>query len=192
MALHFRLAALAALALVSGAPQDWTDCSPETDGHLQPRNGTFGPIEFVNASFLGNVPLPCAGARFGRALTPGRYRTEQAPKIGGRLGRWHRVRVDTGKPVYALLPTAADGRSFPLMAFMHGSTGQVRRIACSAKYAAAPGLRAWPHYALFVERCMITSLTQFEMYQQNLYMYATHGFVVVFPFVKGPEADKNP
>ena len=35
------------------------------------------------------------------------------------------------------------------------------------------------------------ALPQFEMYEQNLYMYATHGFVVVFPFIKGPEADKS-
>ncbi len=74
------LANLALLAIVAGAPQDWTDCtlfthhpsyflghrqrdqqtqelagSPEVDGHLHAHNGTFGPIEFVNATFLGTV-----------------------------------------------------------------------------------------------------------------------------------------
>jgi hypothetical protein len=48
------------------------------------------------------------------------------------------------------------GETFPLMAFMHGSTGQ------------------------------------FEFYDENLAMYASHGFVILFPFIKNPEKDKNP
>jgi len=45
---------------------------------------------------------------------------------------------------------------FPLVGFMHGSTGQ------------------------------------YEFYNENLELYVSHGFVVVFPYVKSPEKDKNP
>jgi dienelactone hydrolase len=33
---------------------------------------------------------------------------------------------------------------------------------------------------------------QYEMYEENLRLIVSHGFVVVFPFVKNPEADKSP
>ena len=36
------------------------------------------------------------------------------------------------------------------------------------------------------------STAQYEMYQPNLEFYASQGFVVVFPYIKGPEADKLP
>mmetsp|Transcript_28009 Transcript_28009/g.55121 ORF Transcript_28009/g.55121 Transcript_28009/m.55121 type:complete len:342 (+) Transcript_28009:60-1085(+) len=36
------------------------------------------------------------------------------------------------------------------------------------------------------------STGQWEMYQPNLELYASHGFVVIFPFIKSPEKDKNP
>ena len=62
-----------------------------------------------------------------------------------------------GHPVYGWLPTRdSDHQKFPLIGFMHGSTGQ------------------W------------------EFYDDILKHYSSHGFVVVFPFVKSPEKDKNP
>ena len=36
------------------------------------------------------------------------------------------------------------------------------------------------------------STGQWEMYEENMYHYASHGFVVVFPFIKSPQGDKNP
>ena len=36
------------------------------------------------------------------------------------------------------------------------------------------------------------STGQVEMYIDNLRNYASHGFVVVFPYIKSPKADKNP
>lgn len=57
---------------------------------------------------------------------------------------------------YGALPSNGTGGPYPLVVFMHGSTGQ------------------W------------------EMYEENMLHYATHGFVVVFPFIKSPEGDKNP
>jgi hypothetical protein len=30
------------------------------------------------------------------------------------------------------------------------------------------------------------------MYNENFEHYATHGFITLFPHIKGPEADKNP
>jgi len=62
-----------------------------------------------------------------------------------------------GHPIYGWIPPkdSAD-RKFPLIGFMHGSTGQ------------------W------------------GMYRDNLLHYASHGAVIVFPFVKSPEKDKNP
>lgn len=60
--------------------------------------------------------------------------------------------------LYGLYPSKiADGPdTFPVLLFMHGSTGQ------------------W------------------EMYTPNIQNYASHGFIVLFPFVKTPEKDKNP
>jgi dienelactone hydrolase len=59
-----------------------------------------------------------------------------------------------GKPLYALVPSGQ--QRFPLVVFMHGSTGQ------------------------------------YGMYFTNLRSVCTHGFVVVFPFIRSPEGDKNP
>ena len=62
-----------------------------------------------------------------------------------------------GKPIFGVQPGgAAPASGWPLVVFMHGSTGQ------------------W------------------GMYAPNIEHYATHGFIVLFPFVKSPEADKNP
>jgi dienelactone hydrolase len=36
------------------------------------------------------------------------------------------------------------------------------------------------------------STGQWEMYNDNLNHFSSHGFVVVFPFIKSPEKDKNP
>ena len=73
------------------------------------------------------------------------------------------TRVDAsweGRPLVALLPSqnslATGPQQFPLVVFMHGSTGQI------------------------------------EMYQENLHTWASHGFVVVFPYIKSPSGDKNP
>jgi hypothetical protein len=30
------------------------------------------------------------------------------------------------------------------------------------------------------------------MYNENFEHYASHGFITLFPHIKGPEADKNP
>jgi poly(3-hydroxybutyrate) depolymerase len=59
-----------------------------------------------------------------------------------------------GHPMYVLVPS--EQRAFPLVVFMHGSTGQ------------------------------------FGMYADNLRTVCTHGFIVVFPFIKSPAGDKNP
>jgi len=56
--------------------------------------------------------------------------------------------------LYVLTPSSSG--HFPVLAFMHGSTGQ------------------------------------FEMYKDVLELYASHGFVVLFPFIKSPSADKSP
>jgi hypothetical protein len=32
----------------------------------------------------------------------------------------------------------------------------------------------------------------YEMYDQNLEHFASHGFVIVFPHVKSPEKDRSP
>lgn len=60
--------------------------------------------------------------------------------------------------IYTLIPRTkpSNGAKFPLVAFMHGSTGQ------------------W------------------EMYRDNLVRVASHGFAVVFPFIKNPAADARP
>lgn len=55
-----------------------------------------------------------------------------------------------GRPLYVLLPSGPG--AFPLLVFMHGSTGQ------------------------------------YAMYAENLREICTHGFIVVFPFIKSPEA----
>jgi dienelactone hydrolase len=57
---------------------------------------------------------------------------------------------------YGWIPKGKKGQQFPLLTFMHGSTGQ------------------W------------------EMYNDNLELYASHGAVVIFPHIKSPEKDKNP
>ena len=63
---------------------------------------------------------------------------------------------------FGLLPDAPPAASsslnkkFPLVVFMHGSTGQ------------------------------------YEMYEDNLKLFASHGAVIIFPFIKSPEKDKNP
>merc|ERR1711990_1239599 len=36
------------------------------------------------------------------------------------------------------------------------------------------------------------STGQYEMYDQNLEHFASHGFVIVFPHIKSPEKDKKP
>ena len=59
-----------------------------------------------------------------------------------------------GSPLYAIVP--AGTREYPLVVFMHGSTGE------------------------------------YEMYADNLRVISTHGFVVVFPFIKSPQGDKSP
>lgn len=64
--------------------------------------------------------------------------------------------IPDGQNFYTLYPTSEEHESYPLMVFMHGSTGQ------------------------------------YEMYEENLELYASHGFVIVFPFIKSPEKDKNP
>ena len=61
-----------------------------------------------------------------------------------------------GTMIYTLVPTGKSSAKFPLVAFMHGSTGQ------------------W------------------EMYRDNLELVASHGFGVVFPFIKNPAADAKP
>lgn len=61
------------------------------------------------------------------------------------------------RPLVVIHPQrTAKVTSFPLVVFMHGSTGQI------------------------------------EMYYDNLVNYASHGFIVVFPYIKSPEKDKNP
>lgn len=59
-----------------------------------------------------------------------------------------------GTVIYGLIPPGKG--PFPLIGFMHGSTGE------------------W------------------GMYEENLTHFATHGFVVVFPHIKGPKEDTNP
>jgi len=59
-----------------------------------------------------------------------------------------------GTVIYGLIPEGPG--PYPLLGFMHGSTGQ------------------W------------------EMYQENLTHFASHGFVVVFPHIRGPKEDTNP
>jgi len=59
-----------------------------------------------------------------------------------------------GHPIVLFAPTTGSG--FPLIVFMHGSTGQL------------------------------------GMYYKNLVNYASHGFVVAFPYVKDAQKDKNP
>lgn len=36
------------------------------------------------------------------------------------------------------------------------------------------------------------STGQWEMYSDNLELYASHGAVVIFPHIKSPEKDKHP
>jgi len=57
--------------------------------------------------------------------------------------------------MYLIFPPKMTG-PYPLVAFMHGSTGQ------------------------------------YEMYKPNIEGYASQGFVVIFPFLKNPDADKSP
>lgn len=59
-----------------------------------------------------------------------------------------------GTIIYGLIPKGKG--PFPLMGFMHGSTGQ------------------------------------YEMYDENLEHFASHGFLIVFPHIKSPEKDKKP
>jgi len=76
----------------------------------------------------------------------------------GTLGPFAPVATQTiifqGHPIVLIAPQAVG--PFPLMVFMHGSTGQI------------------------------------GMYQKNLANYASHGFLVAFPYIKDPEGDKNP
>ena len=58
--------------------------------------------------------------------------------------------------LYSLLPSVSDDLKLPLVAFMHGSTGQ------------------------------------YGFYNDSLALIASHGAIVVFPFVKSPEKDKSP
>ncbi|GMH47667.1 hypothetical protein TL16_g00117 [Triparma laevis f. inornata] len=62
--------------------------------------------------------------------------------------------VTNGTTVFSLIPEAS--APVPLIAFMHGSTGQ------------------------------------YQFYNDSLSLIASHGFAVVFPFVKSPEKDKSP
>jgi dienelactone hydrolase len=62
-----------------------------------------------------------------------------------------------GSLYYCVYPTTSQSiSSFPLLTFMHGSTGQ------------------W------------------EMYNETLLRVSSHGFVVVFPFIKSPKQDTHP
>ena len=61
--------------------------------------------------------------------------------------------TETGTVIYGLIPQGEG--PFPLVGFMHGSTGE------------------W------------------GMYKDNLELYASHGFVVVFPHIKSPSADTH-
>lgn len=80
----------------------------------------------------------------------------------GTLGPFGKPAVYTmeweERPIVAMVPdTIANGpAAFPLVIFMHGSTGQI------------------------------------EMYTKILEGYASHGFVVIFPYIKSPEGDKKP
>lgn len=71
-----------------------------------------------------------------------------------------------GAQFYALVPQSAG--PLPLIVFMHGSTGQFEM------YARSPG----------------TGNNSADA--GPLDIYASHGFVLLFPFVKDPEKDKSP
>lgn len=58
-------------------------------------------------------------------------------------------------------------------------------------YFLVPGTVA-PAYGWPLVVFMHGATGQYGMYESNMLHYASHGFVVVFPFVKSPEADKNP
>ncbi|GMH63662.1 hypothetical protein TrST_g288 [Triparma strigata] len=94
------------------------------------------------------------------ALTASAFKFEDCDeakdKAVGPFGspEFHEDVVDGGTPVYSLLPKAST--PLPLIAFMHGSTGQ------------------------------------YQFYNDSLSLIASHGFAVVFPFVKSPEKDKSP
>merc|ERR1711959_611376 len=85
-------------------------------------------------------------------------KTDAHVPYNGTAGSFGPVQNSTvmfqGHPIVLIAPQT--GGPFPLMVFMHGSTGQI------------------------------------EMYAKNLNLYANHGFVVAFPYVKDPEKDKNP
>jgi len=74
-----------------------------------------------------------------------------------------------GAMFYALVPRGAG--PLPLIIFMHGSTGQF------GMYAHTPGA---------------ANNTSAGPGAGPLDIYASHGFVVLFPFVKSPEKDKSP
>jgi len=74
-----------------------------------------------------------------------------------------------GTPIYSLIPRGGP-RPLPLLVFMHGSTGQFEMYASPQGFK--PNSSTW--------------------YARPLDIYASHGFVILFPFVKSPEADKSP
>jgi len=59
-------------------------------------------------------------------------------------------------PVVTIYPTIGTQVKYPVVVFMHGSTGAI------------------------------------EMYWDNLQVWASHGFVVLFPYIKDPAGDRNP
>jgi len=120
---------LAVVAVLAVEGYEWADCDPKTDGHA-PYPNTGGP--FKQTTFLNTT--------YNSHMLYGLYPTR--PNATEKNG-------------------STDGPDkfpdkFPVILFMHGSTGQ------------------W------------------EMYSPNIQIYASHGFIVLFPFVKTPEKDKNP
>lgn len=73
-----------------------------------------------------------------------------------------------GQIIYALVPGGQSG-PWPLLVFMHGGTGAFEQ------WAFAPGQK--PNASTW--------------YARPLDIYASHGFVVLFPHVKGPKQDQK-
>lgn len=73
-----------------------------------------------------------------------------------------------GKIIYALVPHGQSG-PWPVLVFMHGGLGAFEQWAFPV--GEKPSASTW--------------------YARPLDIYATHGFVVLFPHIKGPKADQK-
>lgn len=115
---------------------------------------------------IARVILSCTFAAAAATSWPDCNGTGEADLGGFGPPAFHNITYD-GKIIYALVPQGPG--PWPVLVFMHGGTGAFEQWGFLP--GQTPNSSTW--------------------YARPLDIYATHGFVVLFPHVKGPAADQK-